>query len=767
MKIAPKILYFICFVGLAAVAALALDRAVYPSMSPFLLRAVIVAAVAGAPGLVHRKAWPATVVLFPLGAYFVMRSTTPLPALAEGISGQYEFYVEQLGLGTLAYMDKIFPVNLVDAPELRLLFVVSVYCLAGAAAFLALGLRKAVPALMLTVVLLGFGLTVDTASRALWPALLFLVLGACLLVLSRGLKREAWRLRDALAGGAVGVIASLLALALLGAAPSAAAAPWQNWRAWHPFQEAGSTYGFNWLQNYPTLLDPGKNIVIMSVESPSPSYWRANALDTFTGSAWVTSQAFLRRVEPAQDGGSYVYSIPATKSSPAGKKVTEVFRIQSAYTNYFFTGGEPQSLRVDQDLVLRMNDARSLHVREALGPSLEYDLTAVIPELKPAQFVGLGTVYPEGVEQYLALPFSRVADIEGPDKEGTWRSTVEETGPDGWQWVDLYDLNQRIVGDATDPYEITLRIEKYLRSFFGYSLSPPSSQYPSPYAGFLFDFRAGYCQHFAGAMALLLRYNGIPARVAVGFTTGEEEKPGVYTVSTNNAHAWVEVYFPDVGWVAFDPTPGRNIPTAGASSTSPGFINPFVESSISDPGAAPPPTPSQNIPEGGADSAAADEPAGQGWLSRAAWFPWVLGLVVALVAWPVGRGLWRRRGLRRGSVEQRLEASLRLLRTEVSDHGMSAVPALTLEELLRVLHKHLGLNVDPVLIDRADAVLFGGRPATQADLDRMEAVRREVKTRLRRRHGWVRTGFTWYGVPRAGMNAVLPVPADLGDARPG
>jgi transglutaminase-like putative cysteine protease len=146
----------------------------------------------------------------------------------------------------------------------------------------------------------------------------------------------------------------------------------------------------------------------------------------------------------------------------------------------------------------------------------------------------------------------------------------------GSGWISTHST-RGIVGDATDPYDVTLRIEGYLRAFFEYSLNPPSSDYSSPYAAFLFDTRSGYCQHFAGAMALLLRYNGIPARVAVGFTSGEEAEPGTYTVSTNDAHAWVEAYFPEAGWVAFDPTPSRNIPTAGPSSSSPGFVDPFGE----------------------------------------------------------------------------------------------------------------------------------------------------------------------------------------------
>ena len=748
MKTLPRFLYLLCFIGLAAAAALALNRVVQPSMSTILLRAVFVAAAAGAPGLVHRRLWPLGVVLLPLGAYVLLRTIMPVPALVEGIGGHYHFYIEQLRLGASAYVGKFFPLTLTDAPELRLLLAFSVYWLTGVAAFFSLSLRRPVPAIVLVLVLFGFGLTVDTASRVVWLALLFLILAACLLVLSRGLKREHWRLRDALAGGAVGVVASLLALALLGAAPSAVAAPWQDWRTWDPFRQGGSVYTFNWLQNYPKLLNPASNTLIMRIESPFPSYWRANALDTFTGSAWVTSQAFLRRMEPVQTGGSYVYSIPAAQPTPAGKTVTQVFQVESVYTNYFFAGGDPQSLSIDQNLALRINDMRSLHVSKALGPTLGYSLIAVIPELKPPELVGKGADYPEGLNRYLTLPFSRVAEISGPDKEASWRSLMPETSPAGWEWVDLYALNQTIVGDATDPYDVTLRIERYLRTLFDYSLAPPPSDYSSPYAAFLFDTRSGYCQHFSGAMALLLRYNGIPARVAVGFTSGEPEGTGVYMVSTNNAHAWVEVYFPEIGWVAFDPTPGRSVPTAGASSTSPGFINPFVDSGTSEPGTVSTETARENIPEGSATGGETSGAGGQGWLGGASWLPWAAGLVVVLTVWPVARAWWRQRRLRRGPLDHRLQASLGLLRAELTDYGVAAAPSQTLEETIHLLHDYLGMDPDPVLIDRADAVLFGGRRATQQDLDRAEALRREVKVRLRKRYGWVKTAFTWYGAPR-------------------
>jgi hypothetical protein len=75
-------------------------------------------------------------------------------------------------------------------------------------------------------------------------------------------------------------------------------------------------------------------------------------------------------------------------------------------------------------------------------------------------------------------------------------------------------------------------------------------------AGVLIDTRDGYCQHFAGAMALLLRMGGIPARVVTGFSPGGySERRDAWIVRDTDAHAWVEAWFDELGWVTFDPTP--------------------------------------------------------------------------------------------------------------------------------------------------------------------------------------------------------------------
>ena len=153
---------------MAASAALALDRALQPSMSTILLRAVIVAALCGAAGLVHRKAWAVSLILLPVGLYLLLRTTAPPPVDVRGIGGLYTFYIEQLGTGAGQYAAKFFPLGLTGAPELRLLLAFTVYCLTGAAAFVALSLRRPVPAVGLVLLLLGFGFTVDAVPRMAW-----------------------------------------------------------------------------------------------------------------------------------------------------------------------------------------------------------------------------------------------------------------------------------------------------------------------------------------------------------------------------------------------------------------------------------------------------------------------------------------------------------------------------------------------------------------------------------------------------------------------
>jgi hypothetical protein len=95
-----------------------------------------------------------------------------------------------------------------------------------------------------------------------------------------------------------------------------------------------------------------------------------------------------------------------------------------------------------------------------------------------------------------------------------------------------------------------------LRRNYRYTLNLKGSPGHDPLAHFLFESRAGHCEYFASAMAVMLRTIGIPSREVNGFLPGEyNDLGGDYIVRASDAHSWVEAYFPGSGWVTFDPTP--------------------------------------------------------------------------------------------------------------------------------------------------------------------------------------------------------------------
>jgi hypothetical protein len=123
-------------------------------------------------------------------------------------------------------------------------------------------------------------------------------------------------------------------------------------------------------------------------------------------------------------------------------------------------------------------------------------------------------------------------------------------------YAGAYAVARRLAAQAATPYAFVASVERYLSPArgFTYNENPPLARYPL--ATFLFANRKGYCQQFSGAMAMLLRMGGVPARVAAGFTTGTFDRShGQWVVTDRDAHAWVEAWFPGYGWVRFDPTP--------------------------------------------------------------------------------------------------------------------------------------------------------------------------------------------------------------------
>jgi transglutaminase-like putative cysteine protease len=125
-------------------------------------------------------------------------------------------------------------------------------------------------------------------------------------------------------------------------------------------------------------------------------------------------------------------------------------------------------------------------------------------------------------------------------------------------------LAQSVTARAATQYDRAMAIENYLQTQFGYTLEQPNPSPADPLAHFLFTRKKGHCEYFATAMTVMLRTQGIPARYVTGFLPGEFNSVGNdYIVRASDAHSWVEVYFPDFGWITFDPTP----PAAGAPET--------------------------------------------------------------------------------------------------------------------------------------------------------------------------------------------------------
>ena len=748
MRTATKILYLGCLAALAVVTALAAARVARPSIADAMVTAALLATFAGSPGLVHRRAWPAALILLPAGAYLVARLVMPPPPSAHGLGGQLHFYLGQLHAGAHAYSARTFPLPLAGAAGLKLLLVTIVYATTGLAAFAAVELRRPLAAVVVFLVVLGFSLTVDGTGSVVLVPLAFLFLTGCLLALSRSVQRARGAPAGVLTGAATVVAATCAALFLLVATPAAASKPWQDWSTWGPVGAGTSRLSFNWMLNFPSLLNPQHNTAVLDVQSAVPSYWRANALETFTGQAWLANGSTAWPLVSEGVADPDTYDVPAGGVRPPGSAIIELFRLRALSTDYLLSGGATDVVVVSGHAPTFNESSRALRLAQPLGPRSSYAVTAQIANLKPSALVALGRGYPAEVTPDLALPFPPATAMTGPDPAQQWRATMSDTSADR-EWRGLYQLNQRIVGTATDPYQITLRIEQYLRVHYLYSLTPPQTGFASPYAAFLFDTRIGFCQHFAGAMATLERFNGIPARVAVGFTVGDLVGRDTYRVNRTNAHAWVEVYFPGVGWVPFEPTPGNDLPGVGPSSTNVGFINPYPgdgDSGVA--AAASGASPRQQGTGGGAtakEKGTGLAPASSSPHRSRFLLPWAAGLAVALVAWPLGRAGLRRRGLHAGSRERRLRAALALLHADLRDYGIDVPPSQTLSETAALLDDRFGLEAGP-LTRRIEAVLFGGRPCDERDLADLARLRRDLRRRWRERSGRLRALGTRYGL---------------------
>jgi hypothetical protein len=351
--------------------------------------------------------------------------------------------------------------------------------------------------------------------------------------------------------------------------------PWIDYQALTRGFTPAHVERFDWTQRYGPLVWPRTGKDVLEVKA-SPNafpgeYWKTENLDTFDGRAWTSgssggaptegvSQATLRKYTQTltvtiramtisqvvaagyADQPAHLPSPPLPGTSMGTWAATTPLQQGDAYTvGVYVPHPGPRALaRAGQDYPPEARDS---------------DLALELPQVRGPQGVA-----PQSI-QFPA--FGSGAPPENQDntgRSGPSAAVAIRNSP----YAPAYALAQQLSRSARTPYAYVRSVMRYLADYT-YDEAPPPVPYPLE--TFLFSNRIGYCQQFAGSMAMLLRMGGIPARVATGFTTGTYDTATTsWLISDVDAHAWVEAWFPGYGWVTFDPTPASAPARGGRAS---------------------------------------------------------------------------------------------------------------------------------------------------------------------------------------------------------
>jgi protein-glutamine gamma-glutamyltransferase len=437
--------------------------------------------------------------------------------------------------------------------------------------------------------------------------------------------------------------------------------PWWDYETWALSTASSHSTSFSWDHNYGPLNWPRDGREMLRVKAKQPAYWKAEALDIFDGRIWRESRSGTREAT--------INELPANPAVVDRWTQTIKVNVRNLRTRTFVTAGiavdapqMPHRAAIpngppgiwSSSRTLRRGDTYQVKVytpkptdRELAAAGSDYDRG--FTDFREIQLDGGRRSAPDG--QFLG---PTVVDFPEWDDDV---SLIQAKRPDpstgALEFIDgdraladsglrrTWALAQRLKEGAANPFEYTKSVEAYLSRGFSYTESPPASA--RTLEGFLFEAKSGYCQQYSGAMALLLRMAGIPARVATGFTAGSlDRKANEYVVRDLDAHSWVEAWFPDIGWVTFDPTPSAAPPRSQSD-------DPKGNAAIGD---------APDLGGGGA----LDPRAGTAATEGTNWWPIAGGAVAALVLLVLAGLAFRSRGGRGAAPLPELERALRRTR---------------------------------------------------------------------------------------------------------
>ena len=375
-------------------------------------------------------------------------------------------------------------------------------------------------------------------------------------------------------------IAAMLALALAGALPLASAAdgedPWFDYKSFAEGFGPDDPLVFNWGHSYGPMNWPREGAEVLRVATTRPSYWKMRNLDEFDGSKWVEGGLRL--------GGSNVdFELAPDWQVQAGWRETLRVTLRRMQTRDVLGAGTILGVEDTARIVGPTGEPGTWRSQSQFRGGDSYTVQAYVPRPSPEQLAesGAGADPRRDPDLRLRVPVDGdasgvpgapaiPAEIGFPPFQPSGGGLVPYAqfptlvrSHDGNRalrrsaYARTWRLAKRLRREAETPYEYVLAVNRYLQDGFTYD-EDPADVLPgrATLDAFLFDTRSGYCQHFSGAMALLLRMGGIPARVVTGFSPGGYSKSKrAWIVRDTDAHSWVEAWFDDWGWVTFDPTP--------------------------------------------------------------------------------------------------------------------------------------------------------------------------------------------------------------------
>ena len=308
-----------------------------------------------------------------------------------------------------------------------------------------------------------------------------------------------------------------------------------------PQFNSDSYYGFNQFMDLRARGHLSDDIV-MKVRSDTYDYYRGVVFDRYNGKGWEISS------DQTTDMSSDTPPIDLEMPSAAGLTVQsriESFYIETDLPNVIFSSWKPTSLYFPASRV-KVDSYGSIRSPFPLTSGTVYSVLTEAPDYNPQVLRS----YPRPADPQPAPEYTSLPDDRGIDQ--------------------VAGLARQVTTGYRDRYDQALAIERYLKSHYPYDLNvPPQADDMDAVAYFLFKQRAGYCEHFASAMAVMARSVGIPARVVTGYAGGSYNPfTDLWEIRQSDAHAWVEIYFGSAGWVPFDPTPGFNGPAAASGQSS-------------------------------------------------------------------------------------------------------------------------------------------------------------------------------------------------------